>query len=123
MLTVPLFDPLINANIRGAEANVTIARADLAQQVLAVRTDAVQSAIAVRSAREQYLSAVRNADLTAANLALAEGRFAAGTTNLLELVDAQSQDAVARLTVIQRRFLLDSAQMHLLASEQRLGSR
>jgi outer membrane protein TolC len=121
-IAVPLYDPLIGANIRAAEANLAIARADLAQQMLTVRTDAVQAAITARATRDQYLAAQHNADLAAANLDLAEGRYRAGTTTILELVDAQSQDVQARLAVIQRRFQWEAAQMRLLAAQQRLGA-
>jgi outer membrane protein TolC len=64
--------------------------------------------------------AERNAELAAANLQMAEGRYAAGTAQLLELVDAQAQDVTARVAVIQQRFQLARAEVALLASTNQL---
>jgi outer membrane protein TolC len=121
VLTVPIVDPTISANVRIAEGDLVAARATLAQQILNVRTDAVQAALSVRAARQQLEEATRNAELAAANLALSEGRFATGVAPMLELVDAQAQDATARLTVVQRRFLFESAKVRLLAAINRLS--
>ena len=123
VLAVPIYDPTIVANVRIAEGNLVVARANLAQQSLVVRTDAVQAALAVRAAREQLASAEHNAQLAAANRTFSEGRFAAGTAPMLELVDADAQDASARLTVVQRRFQLESAEVRLLSAEERLAVR
>jgi outer membrane protein len=119
VFSVPIYDPTIPASIRIAEGNLYAARAELTAQVLNVRTDAVQAALAVHAAREQLAEAEHNAALAAANLHLAEGRYAAGAAALLELVDAQAQDATARLAVIQRRFQLESAKVRLLTAVNR----
>lgn len=115
-LSVPVFDPVVNANVRAAEANVSSARATLDQQILTVRTEAVQSAIAVRSARQALAQAERVAAGAAANLVQAEGRYAAGAASLLELVDAQAADANARVGVVRARLQLGLAQVRLLTA-------
>jgi outer membrane protein len=120
-LQVPIFDPTIRANVLVAQGQLDAARANEAQAALSARQDAVQAALAVRSARQALLEAERLAAQSAANLALAEGRYAAGAAQLLELVDAQAQDATARLTVIQRRFQFESAKVRLLAAIGQLG--
>jgi outer membrane protein len=120
-LSLPLFDPTLRPNTNVAEANALSARAEVAKQKLQVRTDAVQAATAARSARHQMELALRNVALNAANLRLSETRYAAGTAPLIELLDAEAQDAASRLTVIQRQFQWERAKVSLLASTGRLG--
>jgi outer membrane protein TolC len=119
-LNIPIFDPTVLANVRVAQAQLANARARVAQQVLAVRTDAVQAALGVRSARQAVAEAERLAAGAAANLQQAEGRYRAGAAPLLELVDAQAADAMARIAVIRVRFQLEAAKVRLLGSVGRL---
>ena len=115
-LAVPIWDPVLNANIRLNEASVATARASLAQVVLNARTDAVQAAIGVRAARQAVQQAERLAAGAAANLAQAEGRYQAGAAPVLELVDAQASDATARLAVIRARWQFELSKVRLLGA-------
>jgi outer membrane protein TolC len=115
-LSVPIFDPTLRANVRAAEAQVAQARAVVTQQVLGVRTEAVQAALAVRSARQALAQAERLAAGAAANLAQAEGRYAAGVAPQLELVDAQAADATARVQVARARLQFEVAKVRLLTA-------
>jgi outer membrane protein TolC len=115
-LTWPAFDPTVRANVRVAEANVTTARASLAQQSLQVRTAAAQAALAARVARLALEQAERLAATAAANLDQATGRYQSGTAPSLEIVDAQAADASARAQVITARLAWQMARVNLLAA-------
>jgi outer membrane protein len=115
-LDVPIYDPVINANIRIAEANVAVARTTVAQQVLTARTEAVQAAIQLRAARQALAQSERLAAGAAANLAQAQGRYEAGAAPLLELVDAQAADATARVAVVRARWQFELSKVRLLGA-------
>jgi outer membrane protein TolC len=115
-LSVPVFDATIPARVRGAEAQLVAARANLAELELGVRTSAVQAVIAAQSAEIILEQAERVAAGAAANLAQAEGRYAAGAAPQLELLDAQAVDASARITVIRLRAQVELAKIALLAA-------
>jgi outer membrane protein TolC len=108
-LVWPVFDPTVAANVRLAEANASVARAQDAQTLFAARSEAMQAVVAARVARqaiEQAEVLVRGA---AATLALAEGRYANGAATLIELVDAQTSDAQARGALIRARWQWEAA--------------
>lgn len=116
VLSWPLVDYGVRANIAAAEANAAAARATLDAQALTVRTEAVQAAIAVQTARATLGQAERLAAGAAANLELAEGRYQGGAAPLLELIDAQAADATARVAVVRARLGLQLARVRLLAA-------
>ena len=120
-LSLPLFDPTRQPNIRVAEAAVLSAEATVKSEELQVRLNAVQAAVEARSAAREVALAERNVQLNAANLQLNEARYAAGIAQLVELVDAQAQDATARFTVIEKRFQWERTKVALLALTGRLG--
>jgi outer membrane protein len=115
-LDIPIFDPVLNANIRVAEANVAVARTAIAQQSLIARTEAAQAAIQLRAARQALAQSERLAAGAAANLVQAQGRYEAGAAPLLELVDAQAADATARVAVVRARWQFELAKVRLLTA-------
>lgn len=119
-LSVPVFDVAIPARVSVAEAQLVAARENLAALELDVRTAAVQAAIAVGNAESICEQAERLAEGTAANLLQAEGRYGAGAAAQLELLDAQAEDANARITVIRLRAQLELSKIALLAAMGRL---
>lgn len=119
-LSVPVFDAALPARVSAAEAQLAAARANLAGLELEVRTAAVQAAISVQNAETILAQAERLAEGTAANLAQAEGRYSAGAAAQLELLDAQTEDANARITVIRLRAQLELSKIALLAAMGRL---
>lgn len=121
VLSVPLFDLGIGATVRAAEAQVSAARAVERERVLAVRADAAAAALAVRSQKQALASAEILGEQAEANLAQAEGRYEAGAGSLLELVDAQTQQSSAQLSLAQARFALAIAKARLLAAMGTLG--
>lgn len=116
VLTVPLFDLGIGATVRAAEASANAARAVERERILAVRADAAAAALAVRSQKQAVASAEILVEQAEANLAQAEGRYEAGAGSLLELVDAQTQQSSAQLSLAQSRFAVAIAKARLLAA-------
>jgi outer membrane protein len=120
-LTIPLFDPLVNANVRMAEGSLGEARANLEQTSIQARSEASQAAHEVSNARvvvdqSQRLSAGAKANLTAV-----ENRYENGLDGPLVLADAQREDALARVALVRARLALDVAQVRLLAALSRAG--
>lgn len=115
-LSWPLFDPTVRANVEVAQANVLVARRNLEAQTLQVRTAAVQAAVTARAAQSTLAQAERLAEVAAANLDQAAGRYAQGAAQLLELVDAQAADASARVAVLRARLNAHTARAQLLAA-------
>jgi outer membrane protein len=120
-LTIPIFDPSLGASIRVAEAAASAQRSVEKERLLAVRADAAQAAIAVRAQKEALKGAEVLSGEAEANLAQAEGRYQAGAGSLLELVDAQTQQSAALLSLAQARFALAIAEARLLAAVGMLG--
>lgn len=119
-LSWAVFDPTVRANIRVAEANAAAARAQEAQSVLTVRTEAVQAVVAARAARQAFEQSEVLARGAAANLAQAQGRYEAGAGTMLELVDAQAQDAQARATLLRARWQWEAAKARAYVAQGHL---
>ena len=113
-LSVPLFDRSIPARVNFSAAQLAAEHENLAQVELGIRTAAVQAAIAVHSAQATYDQAQRVATGAAANLQQVDGQYRAGVASQLQLVDAQAQDANARITIIQMRFRLELSKLALI---------
>jgi outer membrane protein TolC len=119
MLTVPVFDALINANVRTAEAGLQEAQANLEQISLAARNDAILASRQARSARVVLEQSQRLTTGTAANLATVEERYATGIESPLTLADAQREDALARTAIVRARLAYEVAAVRLLAGLSR----
>jgi outer membrane protein TolC len=118
-LTIPLFDPLVNANVRAAEASLGEAQSDLEQVSLAARSSAIQASRQAKSARVVLEQSQRLATGTDANLAAVEDRYATGMESPLALADAQREDALARVAMVRARLQYDVAAVRLLAGMSR----
>jgi outer membrane protein TolC len=111
-----VFDAILGANVRSAEAAGVNAQEALAQQSLTVRTNAVQAAINLQGARAALAQSQRVAEQAAVNLAQVEGRYQGGTAPLLEVIDAQTVDANARMTTVRARLQRQVAAVNLLVA-------
>ncbi|MBL8685528.1 MAG: TolC family protein [Myxococcales bacterium] len=116
------FDPTVRANIRVAEANAAAARAQEAQSIVTVRTEAVQAVVAARAARQVFEQSEVLARGAAANLAQAQGRYEAGAGTMLELVDAQAQDAQARASLVRSRWQWEAAKARAYVAQGQTDS-
>lgn len=115
-LTVPLVDGAITARTRAAQANQEAAQATFDALILNIRATVAQAAISVESARAAFTQSERLVERTAADLAQAQGRYQAGVTSLLELVDAEAADASARLTVVRLRSAWQLSSLRLISA-------
>ena len=120
-LTVPVFDPLIRANVRVAEASVGEATANLERLKQNAVTEATRASTQVRSARLVLAQAMHLTTGSTANLTAVEARYSSGMESPLALADAQREDAIARVAVVRARLALEVARVHLLAALSRTG--
>lgn len=115
-LTVPLVDGAISARTRAAQANQEAAQATFDALILSIRATVAQAAISVESARAAFNQSERLVERTAADLAQAQGRYQAGATSILELVDAEAADASARITVVRLRSAWQLSSLRLISA-------
>jgi outer membrane protein len=118
-LTWPFFQGgLTRAAEREARATLVSLGAEVATAQIQTRFEVEQAVLAVRGAKAEL---VANADVRAAaaeRLRLAEGRYAAGVGNVIELGDAQLAVTTAAAQRVQIEFRLASARAQL---EKALG--
>jgi len=101
-LTVPLFDDILTtgqvgeaqANLRGLQAQEDNLRQQIALEVR-------QSLLTLRQAEESIRVSEQTAVQARENLDIAEGRYAAGVGNIIELTDAQVSLTSAQANTIQ----------------------
>jgi outer membrane protein len=107
---------LTRAQVREAEANLAAAEAALETQRQQIRVDVQQAAQNLRSAKASQTAADDALVNARERLRLAEGRYAAGLGDVIELGDAQLALATAQSQVVQARFRLASARADLVAA-------
>lgn len=121
LFSLPLIDPSVGAAERAAMAQRSAAGAALEQVRQAVATEAATAVIDAEQARVSLTIAEQTAKLAAANLVQAEGRYAAGAAPLMELLDAQLQDSLARQALVSQRYLAGRAQFSVIGAMGELG--
>jgi multidrug efflux system outer membrane protein len=121
VFSLPLIDPSVGAAERVAIAQRSSAGAALEQVRQAVATEAVTAVLDAEQARVSLSIAEQTAKLAAANLVQAEGRYAAGAAPLMELLDAQLQDSLARQTLVSQRYQAGRAQFSVIGAIGELG--
>jgi outer membrane protein TolC len=97
VLSVPVFDAAIPAAVDRAAANEAAAEAQLAQTIRDARSDAARAAVAVHGARSSVEHARRAADAAALVFGVVKERYSQGLASPVELIDAESTDAQARI--------------------------
>ena len=121
VFSLPLIDPSVGAAERLAMAQRSAAGAALEQVRQAVATEATTAVIDAEQARVSLTIAEQTAKLAAANLVQAEGRYAAGAAPLMELLDAQLQDSLARQALVSQRYQAGRAQFGVIGAIGELG--
>ena len=116
LFSLPLIDPSVDAAARLAVAQQAAARAALAQVEQSVATEAVTAVVDAEQAAVALAIAEQTAKLAAANLVQAEGRYAAGAAPLMELLDAQLQDSLARQGLVSQRYLAGRSMFAVLGA-------
>jgi outer membrane protein len=104
----------IQAQTQEAEASLEGTRAQAIALRQQVRLDLTEATLAITSQKAAIRSAQEAASNAAERLKLAEGRYAAGVGNIIELADAQLALTSARSQVVQEEFRLATARAQLL---------
>jgi outer membrane protein len=97
VVSVPIFDASIGPNLTGARADAATSAATLEQARRDARSEAARAAFAVRTTNVALEHARRSADGAAAVLQIVQARYIQGLSSPLELIDAESSDADARI--------------------------
>lgn len=104
----------IRAGIDEAEANLAGAKAQLANLRQQIRLELTEAKLAIASQKAALAAANESMKNAAERLKLAEGRYAAGVGNIIELSDAQFALTSARSQVVQEEYRLSVARAQLL---------
>ena len=116
-LSWPIFQGgITRAQVREAEANSQATLAQLEAQRLQIRVDVQQAALSLHAAKVSQAATERAVVNARQQLRLAEGRFAQGVGNAIELGDAQVAMTSADAQLVQARFNLSTARANLLAA-------
>ena len=116
-LSWPIFQGgLTKGYVREAEANVSVAHAQLDAERLQVRFDVEQAALTVRAAKESIKAANDALANARDRLRLAEGRYQAGVGSIIELGDAQVALTNAAAQLVQADYNLSTARAQLLTA-------
>jgi outer membrane protein len=101
LLSVPLLDLSIPAQLRGAQADAASADADAQELRRVARDEAARAALATGATRRALEQARATLSETTAVLTIVEARYQEGLSSPLELIDAESADFDARVSVTQ----------------------
>lgn len=104
----------IQAQTREAEASLEGTRAQAAALRQQVRLELTEATLAITSQKAAIQAAQESERNATERLKLAEGRYAAGVGNIIELSDAQLALTTARSQVVQEEFRLAVARAQLL---------
>ncbi len=119
VVTVPLLDLAIGARVAVARRQAASARALVDQTRREVRTEAVRSTLTLRGAAGALASASRAAESAAEVLMIVQARYAQGLSSPLELIDAESADADARVQRTQTELSRALSMVRVLAATGR----
>jgi outer membrane protein TolC len=119
-LSVPIFDPVIEANVKAAEGSLREAQANFEQVTLTARSQTSLALTQLRRARAVLYQSQRLAMGAAASLSTIAERYATGIESPLSLADAQRQDVVGRVAVIRAHLAVDVAEVRALATLTRI---
>jgi outer membrane protein TolC len=101
LLSVPLLDLSIPAQLRGASADAASADADAEELRRVARDEATRATLATGATRRALEQARAALSETAAVLTIVEARYKEGLSSPLELIDAETADFDARVSVTQ----------------------
>ena len=114
-LTWPIFQGgLTHGQVREAEANADVVRAQADTEKVGIRLDVQQAQLGIRAAKASQVASNEVLVNARERLRLAEGRYASGVGSVIELGDAQLTVATAAAQVVQAQYQLSSARADLL---------
>jgi outer membrane protein len=104
---------LVHGQVREAEGNLVVTRAQERATRDGIRQETVDARALLASARDEVVAAVTLVEAAARQRALAEGRYTTGVGNIIELYDALLTDVNARFQMVQARLDLATARARL----------
>ena len=124
-LTVPLFDATIPAAVDGATAEASVAAAQLAGATRDAKSEAARAAVAVRQRRQRNRACAQGRRCFGHRLRRRQGALhAQGLASPIELIDAESTEAEARIARTNAEMAQALGVVRLLVAtgqSQRLG--
>jgi multidrug efflux system outer membrane protein len=121
VLTVPLYDPSNYPRLDSAKADAAKAEATYELARRDARTEASKSVLLVTTSERVLDHAKKAAEASAAVLAVIKARYVQGLSSTLDLIDADTTDAEARLAAVKAERSLDGAAVRLLSATGRSG--
>ena len=103
-----------HAATQEAQANVRSLEALLKSLQVNIRSEAHAAVLAYREAQQRMQPAAALVESARQTLALAEGRYAAGSGSIMEVTDAQAIKVQASSSLIGARYELQTARARLL---------
>ncbi len=103
----------VHGQVREAQGNVAITRAQERATRDAIRQDVVDGHAQLAASREEIIAALAAVHAAARQRELAEGRYQNGVGNVIELQDALLADINARFQLVQARLDIASARARL----------
>ena len=114
-ITWPLFQGLaVPAQVREAEANIAVAKAQRDGEEQQLRLEVEQARLAVRAAKASILAVEEAVQNARERLRLAEGRYQTGVGNAIELGDAQNAKSTSEGERVRADYDLATARAQLL---------
>lgn len=114
LLSMPVFDASIPAGVAAAKADSARVSAQYDQARRDARQEAASATVALTTNERVVEHARKAAEATAAVLAVIRARFAGGLSSMLDLIEAETSDASARIAAVQAERSLDGTVVRLL---------
>ncbi|HEV8200031.1 MAG TPA: TolC family protein [Candidatus Polarisedimenticolia bacterium] len=118
-VSVPILDLSIAPGVARARADAEAARAAADQARRDAVTEAARAALAVRTTGAAVEHARRAAEVAATVLEVVQARYVRGLSSPLELIDAESADADARVAAVKAELARDLAIVRVYAATGR----
>jgi outer membrane protein TolC len=119
VLTVPIYDPTNGAQLDFAKAQAAQAGAAYDLEKRDARIDASRTVTRLSASERVVEHAHKAAESSTAVVAVIRARYAQGLSSMLDLIDAESREADARLAAVRAEQQRDAAAVHLLVSTGR----
>lgn len=118
-LTVPIWDPTNGPQLDQAKADSARAAAVYEEARRDARTEAAKSLVALTTSERVLDFSRKAAESSAAVLTLIRARHAQGLSSALDLIDAETSDAEARIATVHAERAADGAVVRMLAATGR----
>lgn len=121
MLTIPIFEPSNSSRLDASKAEAARAEATYEQARRDARTEGARAVVALSTSEKVLDHARKAAESTGAVLAVIRARFAQGLTSMLDLIEAETSDADARVLEVNAERAVDAALIRVYLATGRFG--